>query len=297
MKRLLREPLVHFLVLGAALFAIYELRNGSGAPAGRIVIGAGQIEHLAAGFARTWMRPPTQEELAGLLRDHVREELATREALALGLDRDDTIVRRRLRQKLEFLTEDLAGLAEPTDAELEAFLRAHPGSFAVEPRFSFQQVFLSPERRGEELEADARALLEELATAGADPTASERGDPTLLPEALELASASEIDRLFGDGFARALETAEPGRWAGPLRSGYGLHLVLVGASEVGRLPDLAEAREAVSREWFAVRRQEALDAFYAQLLERYEVVIEPLPPAPVDSSPGAATAAGASEAR
>jgi hypothetical protein len=273
MKRFLREPLVHFLVLGAALFALDRWRGGAAEARERIVIGAGQLEHLAAGFARTWLRPPTPEELRGLVRDHVREELATREALTLGLDRDDTIVRRRLRQKLEFLTEDVASLAEPSEAELETWLRAHPQAYELEPRFTFQQVFLSPERRGEALEADAQRLLAELR---AQPEL-EAGDPTLLPEGLELAGTSEIERLFGDDFARALAALEPGGWGGPLRSAFGLHLVRIGARETGRLPELAEVREAVSRDWFAAKKRAALDAFYDGLLERYEVVIEPPP--------------------
>jgi hypothetical protein len=280
--RLLREPLVHFLVLGAALFALYAWRGGS-EPSARIVIGAGQLEHLAAGFARTWLRAPTPEELQGLLRDHVREELATREALALGLDRDDTIVRRRLRQKLEFLTEDLVGLAEPSEAELAEYLRAHLEAYELEPRFTFEQVFLSPERRGEALDADAQRLLAELR---ATPEL-EDGDPTLLPAGLELAGTSEIDRIFGGDFARALGALAPGDWDGPLRSAFGLHLVRIAAREAGRLPELDEVREAVSRDWFAERKRAALDAFYADLLGRYEVVIEPELPASSAASTGA----------
>jgi len=276
MKRFLREPLVHFLVLGAVLFTLYAWRGGSGLPVERVVIGAGQLEHLAAVFTRTWMRPPTAEELHGLLQDHVREELAAREALALGLERDDVIVRRRLRQKLEFLTEDLAALAEPSESELEAHLRAHPEGYELEPRITFRQVFLSPERRGERLEADALELLTQL-TAAPD-SADEAGDPTLLPEGLELAGTSEIDRLFGEEFAASLATVEPGTWTGPLSSAFGLHLVRVDVREAGRLPELGEVRDAVNRDWFAARKSAALDAFYAELLERYEVVIEPFPP-------------------
>lgn len=286
MKRFLSEPLVHFLVLGAGLFLLYAWRGGSGASTERVVIGAGQIEHLVAGFARTWLRPPTPEELQGLLQDHVREELASREALALGLDRDDVIVRRRLRQKLEFLTEDLAALAEPGEDELAAYLRANPQSYELEPHFTFRQVFLSPERRGEALEAEAARLLAQLRAT--PDSADEAGDPTLLPEGLELAGASEIDRLFGEDFARSLDSVEPGDWAGPLRSAYGLHLVRVDAREAGRLPELDEVREAVSRDWFAARKRAALDAFYRGLLERYEVVIEPQSPSASPNSDGEA---------
>lgn len=294
MRRFLREPLLHFVLLGGALFALHAMRSEPGERANRIVIGAAQVEHLAAGFARTWMRPPRPEELDGLIQEYVREEVASREALELGLDRDDTIVRRRLRQKLEFVTESLAALVEPTDAELQAFVGDHPEKFRLEARTSFEQLFVSTERRGSAAEADARALLAELASGGGG-ASDELGDPTLLPGVLELASASEIDRLFGDGFARALEATEPGRWAGPFPSAYGLHLVLVREREPGRLPALAEARDAVRSEWLAAKRGQALEEFYASLLERYEVVLESPPPAgdPTPTPAGSSAPGGA----
>ena len=287
MKRLLREPLLHFLVLGAALFGLFALRGDPKQRTERIVIGAGQVEHLASSFARTWMRPPTPEELDGLVQDYLREEVASREAMAMQLDRDDTIVRRRLRQKLEFLSEDLAALAPPSEQELQDYLREHPDSFRREPRIAFRHVFVSREQRGESAQADARAILARLASSAADADVAELGDPTLLPGELELASATEIDGLFGRGFAGALEKLEPGRWSGPLESSYGLHLVLVTASEPGRLPELAEVHDEVTREWSAAHGKEALDAFYRELFARYEVVVESAQPVPGASAPAA----------
>ena len=157
MKRLLREPLLHFLLLGAGLFVAYGLRPhpGRDEAAGRIVVTQGQIENLADGFARAWQRPPTSEELAGLIRDHVREEVYCREAIALGLDKDDTVIRRRLRQKLEFVSEDLAGDAEPTDGDLRAYFAAHQDAFRVLGRVPpFEEVKEAVRREW----ADARRL-------------------------------------------------------------------------------------------------------------------------------------------
>src|SRR5436190_15969553 len=152
MKRLLKEPLLHFLLLGAAIFVAYSLvsKRSSDEP-GRIVITQGQVASMVVGFSRTWQRPPTREELDGLLRDRVQEEVYCREAMALGLDKDDTIIRRRLRQKMEFLTEDVAALAEPTDDELSAYLKAHADTFRVQRRFTFSHVYLTPKRRSENL--------------------------------------------------------------------------------------------------------------------------------------------------
>jgi hypothetical protein len=147
LKSLLREPLVHFLLLGVGIFLADSLvaQRASTEPE-RIVITQGLIEHLATEFARTWQRPPSADELEGLIREHLREEVYYREALALGLDKNDIIIRRRLRQKLEFISEDVAAQAEPTDEQLRAYLKANPEAFRVEPRFTFRQVYLNPKR-------------------------------------------------------------------------------------------------------------------------------------------------------
>lgn len=286
-RRLLREPLLHFLLLGAALFLAYHLgpRRGGAEPQ-QIVVSAGQIEHLAAGFARTWQRAPTPDELAGLVRDFVREEVYCREALALGLDKDDTVIRRRLRQKMEFVSEDIAAQLEPTEAELDAYLHAHPEAFRLEPRLTFQQVYLNPEKHAD-LARDVAQLLATLDQAGgAD--ASTLGDPFLLGHAFAAASSGEIASQFGEAFANALSGLAPGRWAGPVESGYGVHLVRVDARTEGRLPVLAEVRDAVRREWDNARRLAANEAFYAELSRRYTVTIEGVDTA----SEGAVLAAG-----
>src|SRR5688572_6293676 len=182
MKRALREPLVHFALLGAALFLAYGLlrkpRGGGDGP-GPIVVSQGQIRSLVDGFTRAWQRPPTPDELSSLIQDRVREEVYCREAMAMGLDKDDTIIRRRLRQKIEFISADIASPPEPSEAELEVYLRAHADTFRVEPRFTFTHVFLDPARRGEGLARDAAQFLGRLNQAeGAD--ASALGDPFLL---------------------------------------------------------------------------------------------------------------------
>jgi PPIC-type PPIASE domain len=280
MKRLLKEPLVHFLLLGAAIFAAYNwLPNRSGAEAGKIVITQGQIEHLATGFAKTWQRPPTVEELAGLVRDHVREEVYYREARALGLDKDDTVIRRRLRQKMEFVSDDIAAQAEPTDDELHAYLQAHPDSFRVEPRFTFRQVYLNPDKRGENLVRDAAQLLVQLNQAGGKADASALGDSFLLEHQFAAVPASEVAKQFGEKFAAKLPGLTSGQWQGPVESGYGVHLVLVSERTAGRLPALAEVRDAVRLEWGNARRLEANENFYQELQKRYTVTIEGLEPA------------------
>jgi hypothetical protein len=279
-KRILKEPLLHFLLLGAGLFIAYGLwsKPGSNAAPGQIVVTVGQIEHLQAGFARTWQRPPTDPELKGLIDDWVREEIATREAMALGLDKDDTVIRRRLRQKLEFVSEDIAAQTEPTDADLNAYLQAHPESFRVEPRFTFSQVYLNPEKHGEHLAHDAAQLLAQLKQAGGEADISTLGDSLLLEQTFQSVPISEVGKQFGEQFAAGLAELSPGQWQGPIESGYGVHLVLVSERTEGRLPALAEVRDVVRREWDNARRLEGNGKVYQELLERYTVTIEGLEP-------------------
>jgi len=291
MKRLLKEPLLHFLLLGAGLFLAYSLRQREvgGREAGEIVVTLGEVEQLATSFAKTWQRSPTPEELAGLVRDRVREEVYCREAMALGLDREDTIIRRRLRQKMEFVSEDIAALAEPTEADLEEYLRTHPDSFQVEPRFTFQQVYFNPEKH-ENLPGEVAQLRTRLNQPDSEVEDSALGDSTLLEAQFAGVPTSEVVKQFGEPFALELGRLQPGRWQGPVESGYGVHLVFVSERTEGHLPALAEVRAAVRREWDNARRIAANEAFYQELLARYRVTIEGLEPA---DEPGMLTASQA----
>ena len=277
MKRLFREPLVHFLAIGAALFLFFAWKGGGGAPAGRILVTRARLESLAAGFARTWQRPPTPAELKGLVDGYVREEIAVREAMATGLDRDDTVIRRRLKQKIDFLAEDRVDAAPPSEAELSAWMTAHPDLYRGEERVSFRQICLTPEKRGgpAKAEAEARRLAAALEKKG--PGADAAGDSLLLPPEMPLAPRSEIARAFGSEFADAIVKLEPGHWIAPVPSGFGVHAVLVREKAAARAPALAEVRAAVERDFVADRRTRELDALYARLLAKTQVVIETAP--------------------
>lgn len=271
MRHLLREPLLHFLLLGLALFAFFEWRGG-GAAAGRVVVSAGQLQHLAAGVTRTFQREPTEAELKGLVDEYVKEELAVREAVAQGLDRDDPILRKRLRQKLEFLAEDAVEQAPPGEADLQAWLAAHPDALRGEPRLALRQVFLGPSGPG--AAAAAERLLARLRAAGPKADTAGLGAPTTLPPELPPGPAREVALTFGEGFARAVEAAPTGEWTGPLTSTYGLHLVLVTERGDGAAAGLEAVRPLVLREVIAERRRQALAAMYQRLLDRTTVVIE-----------------------
>jgi hypothetical protein len=269
---LLREPLFHFLLIGASLFLIFGLIKVPGEnKSNRIVVDAGQVEQLAATFKRTWMRPPTGTELSGLIENHVRDELYYREALAMGLDQGDPLIRRRMRQKLEFILEDLSSASEPNDQVLTKFLEQHADRFLSEPRFSFRQIYLNPDKRPY-LNSDAAKMLANL-QAGADP--EKLGDPFLMGYTFEMTPQSVISRLFGDSFAEDIAVLVPGKWTGPLYSGVGSHLVLVTERKEGRLPKLAEVRDQVEREWLVQHRRELKNIAYQKIRQGYEVIIEP----------------------
>jgi parvulin-like peptidyl-prolyl isomerase len=275
-KRLLKEPLAHFVVLGALLFAGYGLLNRGDKPGpGRIVVTQGRIENLRATFSRVWQRPPSPAELHGLIQNYIREEVLAREAMALGLDRDDTVIR-RLRQKVEFAANDLTAQAEPGEAELAEFLAKHPDLFRVEPRFTFRQVYLNADRRGDALKQNAERLLAELNRPGKEADFQKLGDATLLSPEFADVPADEVTREFGEEFKRQLTQLPGGRWIGPLTSGFGAHLVRVDERKPGRTPELSEIRAQVAREWVDALRREDSERFFQNLLKRYAVTINAL---------------------
>jgi hypothetical protein len=213
-------------------------------------------------------------ELKGLIDEHVKEEIATREATAMGLDQDDTIIRRRLRQKMEFLVEDAVDQVPPTDAELQAWLEKHPETFRAESRVALRQVYVNPERRGASARGDAEKLLARLRAAGKDAGIDSLGDPSMLPRELPLGPLSEVTRAFGNEFAGRVDALPAGEWTGPVESPYGLHLVLVLERVAPAGPALADIRPVVEREVVAERRRTQLQALYERLLAKYTVTIE-----------------------
>jgi hypothetical protein len=268
MKKLFREPLLHFLILGALLFAVYGWLNG-GLPnsENEIVVSRGQMRNLQAQFERVWQRSPTPEELQGLVDNWVREEIFYREGVLMGLDRDDPVVRRRIAQKVEFIVDGAAPVA-PNEEDLQGWLDSHADKYAVEAQYSLRQVYFDPARHGDGLDgviASARASLEKGKVSV--------GDSTMLPASLS-GTASEVSRVFGDEFAQALQTLPVRGWQGPVRSGFGLHLVELIAREDGRKAELEEVRAAVERDLLYARTEEAGKAFYERIRANYNVRIE-----------------------
>ena len=278
-RRWLREPLVLFLLLGAAIFALDQLRQDPDLEGRRIDITVVEIERLNDLWSTQTGRSASPSELLSLIEDQVRSEILYREALRLGLDRDDTIVRRRLAQKLSFLMEDTARLPEPSDEELRRFFAAQTERYEEPARWTFFHIFVSAERRGEQAEEEATRLLHDLESASAASPGSagswrQLGDPFMLHREYAERSLQEIGDLFGQPFAQQFPGLPIGMWTGPVPSAYGLHLVrIVGRSEK-RLPAFEEIRSRVLADLRDSRRSAANDLAYESLRRRYDVHID-----------------------
>jgi PPIC-type PPIASE domain len=270
--------LLQFLMLGAALFGLFHFvgHNKRETPA-IIVVSSDRIANLADGFARTWQRQPSKEELQGLIDGYIRDEVFYREGRAAGLDRDDVIIRRRVRQKMEFFAEDIVGL-EPSEEQLTAYLRANSERFRAEDRFTFRQVFLSATRRASTIDRDGKQLATVLAGANVAVETTALGDPFLLGEEFHSMSQNDVASIFGDDFAERIFVMEPGRWQGPIASSFGRHFVFIRERTQGSIPLLDAVRETVRREWANAHRLEAQQKLYASLRDRYEIIVD-MPPA------------------
>jgi hypothetical protein len=277
MRKLLHEPLFHFLLLGAVLFGVYAVLNDGddAAEAGVITISEADVDWLIAAWSRQWRRPPTETELRGLIDNRVREEVLYREAIAMGLDRDDQVIRRRLAQKMEFLTEDLALMVEPGDSALEAFYEANADGYRIPEQRAFTHVIFSVDRRGDAAFEDARAALVVLqGDSASGERAPEVGDRFLQPYDYTLRSEERVARDFGGQFAAGLFAAEPGEWTGPVSSSFGVHLVRVTEWTAPVQPPLADVIDRVRTDLAAQRRQEANEAVFQALLQRYDVQVD-----------------------
>ena len=269
----LREPLLHFLLIGAVLFAAYDSQNKDFVENNRIVISEDQIDRLITLWEKKRQRLPAQDELQGLIEQQIREEVMYRE-LAMGLDQNDKIVRRRLAQKVEFISADLAALAEPTETELANYLVTNSKKFEQPANINFEQVYISYDKHGDNVEAYANNLLNKLTKANSTIDIKSFSDSLLLEQQYQQITEHNVSRLFGKAFARELFALPVGSWQGPITSGFGLHLIQIDKKSESSLPELTAVREKVRAEWMAQQRNNMDKNFYQSLRQRYEIVIE-----------------------
>jgi peptidyl-prolyl cis-trans isomerase C len=275
LNKWLREPLLHFLVIGGLLFVFYSLLNDEvNKNDNRIVITTNDINRLSTQWKKQWKRLPTQIELKGLIEHYIREEVMYREALVLGLDKNDFIVRRRLAQKLEFISSDLASLAEPADAELADFLITHQDKFTQPSKLSFKHIYLNTDKRGAQAQKDAQNLLNKLTSFNSIVDFNALGDPFMLGQQYEHVTEQEVSRIFGNTFATKLFALPIGSWQGPVESGYGIHLVQIDTKTTSSQPQLNSVYDKVRAEWFVQQRSQMDEVFYKSLRKRYEIKIK-----------------------
>ena len=270
LRAAIREPLLHFVLIGAVLFAFTALRQQKQDDA-EIRITAGEVAQLAAFWETQAQRKPTAEELRSLIEERIDEEVLAREAVRLGLDRDDVIVQRRLAQKMAFVSDDLAVVTEPAEADLRAYFDAHKDAYTTPDLYALRHVFFNPDRHGMALDTDAQRALQRL-TRGAN--ANEVGDPFMLPRELADVSRDDIARDFGSAFADAVTASTPGAWAGPVRSPFGVHLVKLESHTPSSAARFEDVRDRVRETFLAQKQQEANTALRAKLRQQYRIVIE-----------------------
>jgi hypothetical protein len=275
--KFLREPLVHFLFIGAAIYLLYGAfaETAPEETDKTIVVSAAEVEWMQTSWQKRWNRPPTPEELDGLIQQYIRETVLYREALTMGLNKHDQVIRRRLAQKLEFLAKDLVALIPPTDEELVAYFDAHKDRYQQPALYTFTHVFIDPDKRGNATLEDAEAIKTTLMARGdAIEDAGALGDNFMLQSYYPEKDPLEIQKLFGSGFAESLMDLTPGQWHGPVLSGYGTHLVYVSSIHEPSPPVFAQVREQVVQDWTSEKSEELNEQFYANLRDSYTIVIE-----------------------
>ena len=281
MKRLLREPLLHFLLLGALLFGVYAYtagKHGGAEQATQIRLTVDDLSQLVLVFRSQWRHDPTPQEMRQLVEEKSREEILYREALALGLDKDDTIVKRRMAQKMQFLAEDVAAAREPAAEELATWYAANRSQFGLPARLSFRHLYFSPDRRGRRARDDAAATLAKLAGQPEDSMlAVPLADSFMFQEYYRDRTPEFLGKEFGPNFAIAVAKLPPGVWQGPVESGYGWHLVFIDTLIPGREPALEEIEDEVKKAWLAEQKERAWQKAYLEMRAKYTIVLPALP--------------------
>jgi peptidyl-prolyl cis-trans isomerase C len=276
----MREPLVHFLLIGAALFAVYGfLHHGQSANVNhQIVLTLDDLRQLEVSFVSQWHRQPSPEEFTGLVESHIREEVLYREGLAMGLDKDDTIVKRRMAQKVEFLSEDVATAHEPTTGELKDWFAKNGQKFALPNRATFRHLFFGFDRRGQNAQMDALSALAKLSGKPEDlPLGKSLADPFMFQDYYGDRAPDQLAKEFGPVFTEGLFELKPGSWQGPIESGYGWHLIWIESIVPGRVPNFEEVEPDVKTAWLADQKAEQWRKAYAKMRAKYEVLV-PKPP-------------------
>jgi peptidyl-prolyl cis-trans isomerase C len=283
----LREPLVHFLLIGAAGFALYGyIHKGESASTNyKIYLSLDDLKQLDISFVSQWQRQPTPDEFTGLVEQFIRQEILYREGLAMGLDKDDIIVKRRMAQKMEFLSEDVTSAHEPSTAELQTWYATHTRLFALPDRATFRHLYFSNDRHGANAKQDAETALRRIAQMPEDTGAEKaHADPFMFQDYYGDRAPYQLAKEFGPAFATELFKLKPGLWQGPIESGYGWHLIWIESIAPGKVPAFEEVVPDVKTAWLSDQKAMQRQKAYATMRGKYEV-IAPQPPPPTKAPP------------
>ena len=274
MSQWLKEPLFHFLVIGAGLFLLYGVTaNEPENEETRIEVNTVRADRMVTLWEKRWNRPPTQEEFNGLTEQYINEEVLYREALAMGLDSDDPVVRRRMAQKVKFISNDIITIDTPSDKVLQSYLDTHASKYQLAGKVTFKHIYFNPAKHDAAMEEEAKALLVKLSEDNNVIDMQSVGDGFLHGAAFTEMKVFEINRLFGKEFAKKLFEQPMDKWVGPLSSGYGLHLVYIDAKMESKTASLEIAKQSVLEDWTTDERKKVNDAFVSNLRKQYDVVI------------------------
>ena len=271
LPEILREPLVHFLLIGLGLFVLYGRVAGESADSRSIEVSREQIAGISRQFQSAWNRTPTQPEMTGLINAYIRDEVLYREGVAMGLEADDPVIKRRIRQKLEVVSEETSQQVAPTDTELNTYLRNNPDKFRLPTTVSFEQVFFSGDASIAEVEKKTTNALAALKTGT---PVSGLSEATMLPASLNRTSMDVVARDFGAAFAKQLDALPLDAWQGPIASSFGAHVVRVTERMPATAPPLADVRPMVLREWENERRERNRAEAYRAMASNYRIVID-----------------------
>lgn len=272
--KVIKEPLLHFLLIGALIFGFYAYLH-KGESTHQITLSPDLIHRLETAWEIQWRRPPTEEELANLVKNNLKEEILYREALELGLDQEDTIIRRWLTQKMDFLSQDMMPINEPTEEELKAYFEAHQTEFNQPPRLSFQHIFFNPDQRGENTQKDAEQLLTQLPRKSSlEDNLASLGDRFMLSHSYTLLTPSAVSQIFGNSFTKQVFQLESGQWQKPIKSGYGWHLVKVNQKIPAQIGTFEEHKAEIFNKLLEERKEKANEQFYKSLSDRYTIQID-----------------------
>jgi len=278
-QRFWRQPLIHFFVLGLAVFGLHAVLERKPAATDDdpylVEVSSAEIEWMHTIFNKQMGRRPTVQDLRGQVNQLIREQILSREAVAMGLDEGDIVVRRRLAQKMEFLFKDLSAMTEPTEDDLRNYYTENRPKYGIPPQITFTQVYFSIDSRGAD---GAKQAAQALTKEGHDPSqAPTFGDASILSPGCARCDVKEIRDRFGADFAEAVGNLEPGAWYGPIGSAYGYHSVYIQERQEAKLPNFRDIIDRVRNDWTFANQEENSRKVYEEIRSRYRVLVEGLP--------------------